>query len=93
MFVAGFLLFLQVLGLKGAAVSGDFVIYIMSGIFLFMARNTAVTDVANAEGPASAMMQHAPKNTAITISPAALGSLYLQTLSMFVILFIYYVVF
>ena len=92
-FVAGFLLFFQVLGLRGAAIRGDFVIYIMSGIFLFMTHNKAVTAVASAEGPASAMMQHAPMNTAITISSAALGSLYLQTLSMFVILFIYYVVF
>ena len=39
------------------------------------------------------MMQHAPMNTAISISSPVLGSLYLQTLSMFVILFIYYVVF
>lgn len=39
------------------------------------------------------MMQHAPMNTAIAISSAALGSLYLQTLSMFVILLVYYVVF
>ena len=38
-------------------------------------------------------MQHAPLNTAIAISSAALGSLYLQTLSMFVILLVYYVVF
>ena len=65
----------------------------MSGIFLFMTHNKVVTAVACAKGPASAMMQRAPMNTAITISSAALGSLYFQTLSMFVILFIYYVVF
>ena len=39
------------------------------------------------------MMQRAPMNTAIAISSAALGSIYLQTLSMFVILLVYYVVF
>ena len=39
------------------------------------------------------MRQHALMNTAISISSPVLGSLYLQTLSMFVILFIYYVVF
>ena len=68
-------------------------VYSMSGIFLFMTHNKAVTAVASAERPASAVMQHAPINTAISISSAALGSLYLQTLSIFVILFIYYVVF
>ncbi len=39
------------------------------------------------------MLQHAPMNTAISISSTALGSLYFKTLSMFVMLFIYYVVF
>jgi len=36
MFVAAFWLFFQILGIKSAAIRGDFVIYIMSGIFLFM---------------------------------------------------------
>ena len=93
MLVLVFLIFFQVLGLRGSALRGDFVIYIMSGIFLFMTHNKAVSAVAGAEGPTSAMMQHAPMNTAIAISSAALGSLYLQTLSMLVILLIYYVVF
>jgi len=93
MLVAAFILFFQVLGLRSAALRGDFVIYIMSGIFLFMTHNKAVSAVAGAEGPTSAMMQHAPMNTVITISSAALGSLYLQTVSMLFILLIYYVVF
>ena len=93
MLVAAFILFFQVLGLRSAALRGDFVIYIMSGISLFMTHNKAVSAVAGAEGPTSAMMQHAPMNTVITISSAALGSLYLQTVSMLFILLIYYVVF
>ena len=39
------------------------------------------------------MMQHAPLNTIITISAAAVGSLYIQVLSMAIILFIYHVAF
>ena len=50
MFVAGFLLFFQVLGLKGAAIRGDFAVFMMSGTFLFMTYNKAVTAIASAEG-------------------------------------------
>ena len=50
MFVAGFLLFFQVLGLRGAAIRGDFVVFMVSGIFLFMTYNKAVTAIASAEG-------------------------------------------
>ena len=93
MFVMAFLLFFQILGLKGSAIRGDFVIYIMTGIFLFMTHTKAVGAVGGAEGPTAPMMQHAPMNTAITITSAALSSLYMQTLSMFTILLIYYVIF
>lgn len=93
MFVLVFYFMFVVLGLRGSAVRGDFLLYVMSGIFLFMCHAKAVSAVAGAEGPNSAMMQHAPMNTIIAIAAAALGSLYVQTLSMFVILFVYHVAF
>lgn len=93
MFVLAFFLFFQVLGLRGSAIRGDFVIYIMTGIFLFLTHTKAVGAVGGAEGSTAPMMQHAPMNTAITISSAALSSLYLQTLSMLTILLVYYVIF
>jgi len=92
-FVAAFYLMFSVLGLRGSAVRGDFLLYVMSGIFLFMCHTRAVAAVARCEGPNSAMMQHAPMNTIIAISAAALGSLYTQTFSMLVILFMYHVIF
>ena len=93
MFVLVFYFMFIVLGLRGSAVRGDFLLYVMSGIFLFMCHTKAVSAVVGSEGPNSAMMQHAPMNTIIAIASAALGSLYVQTLSMFVILFIYHVAF
>lgn len=91
-FVAAFYVMFTVLGLRSSAVRGDFLLYVMSGIFLFMCHTRAVAAVARSEGPNSAMMQHAPMNTIIAISAAALGSLYTQTLSMLVILFMYHVI-
>jgi ABC-type polysaccharide/polyol phosphate export permease len=74
----------------GAQIRGDFVLYIMSGIFSFMTHSKTIGAVAKAEGSTSSMMKHAPMNTIVSISAAALSALYLQTLSAAVILFGYH---
>lgn len=74
----------------GTQVRGDFVLYIMSGIFSFMTHSKTISAVAKADGPTSAMMKHAPMNTIVSVSAAALSALYLQTLSAAVILFGYH---
>lgn len=91
-FVLTFYVMFSVLGLRGTALRGDFLLYIMSGIFLFMTHTKTLGAVVGSEGPASPMMKHAPLNTIITITAAALGTLYIQVLSLFVILFIYHAV-
>ena len=90
-FVATFYVMFSLLGLKGAAIRGDFLLYIMSGIFIFLTHTKVLGAVVGSEGPASPMMQHAPMNTIIAIASAALGSLYIQVLSLSLILFIYHV--
>ncbi|MEL7114383.1 MAG: ABC transporter permease [Pseudomonadota bacterium] len=80
-----------ILGLRGMAIRGDFLLYIMTGIFLFLTHNKAVGAVTGAEGPTSAMMLHAPMNTAISISSSILAGLYIQVLALSVILFVYHV--
>ncbi|PIE16133.1 MAG: ABC transporter permease [Rhodobacterales bacterium] len=92
-FVMAFYVMFSILGLKSLAVRGDFLIYIMSGIFLFLTHIKALGAVVGSEGPASPMMKHAPMNTLVAISAAALGSLYIQILSLFVVLFVYHVAF
>jgi len=91
MFVVAFYIMFSILGMRGAAVRGDFLVYLMSGIFLYLTHVKALGAVAGSEGPASPMMQHAPMNTIIAIASAAVGSLYIQVLSLFAILFIYHV--
>ena len=92
-FVMAFYVMFSVLGLRGSSLRGDFLLYMMSGIFLFLTHVKTVGAVFGAEGPTSPMMQHAPMNTVIAISSAALGTLYIQVLSLFMILFIYHVAF
>jgi ABC-type polysaccharide/polyol phosphate export permease len=90
-FVISFFAMFAMLGMRGAAIRGDFLLYIMSGIFMFMTHTKALGAVVGSEGPASPMMQHAPMNTVVAITSAALSSLYIQTLSLVVILFVYHV--
>ncbi len=80
-----------ILGLRGMAVRGDFLIYIMSGIFLYITHLKAMGAVVGSDGPSSAMMLHAPMNTAISIAGNIVSALYIQILSMATILFIYHV--
>lgn len=81
----------SILGLRGSAIRGDFLLFVMSGIFLFMCHTKAMSAVVGSEGPASPMMQHLPMTTAIAITSSALGSLYIQVLSMVVVLYVYHI--
>ncbi len=89
MLVAVFYVMFTVLGLRSMAVRGDFLLYIMSGIFLFMTHVKTLGAVLGSEGPSSQMMKHLRMNTAIAIFSAALSTLYIQTLTVVIILFFY----
>ena len=92
-FVLAFYFMFLILGMRGSALRGDFLVYIMTGVFLYMTHTKTLGAVAGSEGPASPMMQHAPMNTMIAIISAMLSSLYIQVLSLMAILFIYDVAF
>ena len=89
-FITAFYFMFQLLGVRSSPIKGDYMLYIISGIAMFMTHNTAVQAVAGAEGPTSSMMQHAPMNTMIAVCSAALQSLYQQTITIGTILLIYH---
>ena len=93
MLVLTFYAIFYLLEMRGNAIRGDFLLYIMSGIFLFQCHTKAISAVVGSEGPASPMMQHAPMNTFTSICAAAVSTLYLQLLSLLCVLFIYHVAF
>ena len=84
---------MQLFGMRRVAVRGDFMLYVMSGVFMFMTHIKAIGAVAGAENAASSMMMHAPMNPIISICGAALATLYQQALAASVILFFYHSVF
>ncbi len=90
-FVLAFYMMFMIIGLKTANIRGNFLLYIISGIFLFLIHIKSIGAVFGSEGPSSPMMQHAPMNTVVSISAAAIGVLYIQILTLIVILFIYHV--
>lgn len=88
MFVAAFYFMFTLLGIRGAAVRGNFILYLLSGIFLYLTHIKSLSAITSAEGPASPLMQHAPMNTVVAILSSALQVLYQQTLALMIILFI-----
>ena len=80
------------IGFGNRGIRGDFLLYVMTGVFLFMCHVKAMTAVVGSEGPTSAMMKHAPMNTYVAIGAAALSQLYIQLLSVLVVLFLYHAI-
>ena len=91
LFVAAFYLMFALLGVRGAAVRGNFILYLLSGIYLYLTHIKTLAAVTGSEGSASPMMQHAPMNTLVAILSSALSVLYQQTLALLIILFFLHV--
>jgi len=89
-FVAVFYAMFILLGMRTSPIRGDYLLYVMSGVFLFLTHNKALGAVAGSEGPTSAMMKHAPLNTLIAIVSAALSALYMQVITLLSILYFYH---
>lgn len=87
--VMAFYLMFTFLGLKGAKLRGDFLLYLLSGIYLYLSHIKTVAAVAGSAGPSSPLMQHAPMNTIVSICAAAIRVLYIQVLTLLIILFVY----
>ncbi|MDB6452659.1 ABC transporter permease [Falsirhodobacter sp. 20TX0035] len=90
MMVTAFTVLMSLSGLKGGAIRGDFILYVMSGIFLFITHTQTMAAVSRAEGMTSQMMKHSPMNPVVAILAAALSQLYVQLLSATVVLYIYH---
>ena len=82
-----FYVMITFLGLRGVAVRGSFVLYVLSGVFLFLTHNKAVSAVGGG-GPVNPMLQHAPVTTFLLIVAGAISSLYVQILAVLVISFV-----
>ena len=85
LFILGFFGFYLILGVRHSPIRGDFTLYIMSGIFLFMAYTQCMAQVSGISAGAGQLTKHGPLNTAVLITAAALAVLYRMTLSILVL--------
>lgn len=85
-----FYLIMSFMGTRVAKVRGDIVLYLLSGVFLFMLHIKSVKKVAGVGAGNNPMMLHSPMNMVITIVATALGTLYTMMVTMFIILFLYH---
>jgi ABC-type polysaccharide/polyol phosphate export permease len=92
LFIAAFFFMFQILGGRGMAIRGNYMLYLMSGIFVYLTHIQTLRGVMQAEGPTSDMMQHAPMNTLVSITSAALSTLYTQFVSLLCILLLIHTV-
>ena len=55
----------------GNQLRGDYILYIMSGIFIYMTHTKTMMAVSRLEPASSAMMKHAPMTSAVMIGAAS----------------------
>lgn len=89
-FIMAFMVIYVVIGVRNSPIRADFMLFIMSGIMLFMTHVQTVGAVAASHNLASGLTRHQPLNAAVLIAAAALAVLYRQILSILVILWIYH---
>ena len=93
MFIAAFWLMFEVLGTRGMSIRGSFLLYLLTGIFLYLTHIRSLMAVLQAEDSTSPMMQHAPMNSIVAILSGAFSALYLQSLALIIILFVIHTLF
>lgn len=91
LFVAIFYVIFQFLGLRAFAIRGDVILFLVTGVFLFMIHNKAIGTVMSSGTPTSQIMKHAPMTPFISILSSTLAGLYLQVVAFFIILFFIHV--
>lgn len=88
MLVAMFYMMYAVMGLKGAGIRGDVLLFLVSGVLLFLMHNAAVSKVLSAGNMAGALQQHAPMTPMLQIAASTLAQLYLHILALGIIMLI-----
>jgi ABC-type polysaccharide/polyol phosphate export permease len=91
MMLAFFFLLFTVLGMRSVAIRGDFVIFLLTGIFLFLTHNKAVKSAMGAVSPVGGLTLHTPINSLLNIMASVLSGLYLQVLGFALILLVVHI--
>ncbi len=83
-FMAVFYLLFMFMG-RSAAIRGDFMMFLITGILLLMTHIKAISSVRSANNATSPMMMHAPMTVILSILANAFAGLYLQAIAVFIV--------
>jgi len=89
--LAIFFALFTVLGMRSTAIRGDFVIFLLTGIFLFLTHNKAVSSAMGAVTPVGGLTLHTPINSLLNVLASVLSGLYLQVLGFAIILLVVHI--
>ncbi|MEO8531281.1 MAG: ABC transporter permease [Deltaproteobacteria bacterium] len=81
------------MGVRSNPVHGDFILFLMTGITLYMMHIRTFRAVARMGGEGAGTMKHTQVSTPVNILSGAFSTLYMQILSILCILFAYHAVF
>jgi ABC-type polysaccharide/polyol phosphate export permease len=87
MIVVFFYFLITLLGMRSQAVRGSFILYVLTGVFLYFTHIKAVSAVSGG-GPVNPMLQHRPVTTFSIILSGAISSIYTQILGVLVVSFV-----
>nr|WP_174823471.1 ABC transporter permease [Ruegeria arenilitoris] len=74
-----------------AKIRGNQILFLLSGVFLFLTHVKSVSGVSGVSTGNNPMMLHSPMNMMVSLLAAAFGTFYTQLVSILVILFVYHV--
>lgn len=83
-----FIIFIKFLGIKNTAIRGSEIMFVMTGVFLFLVHIRAVGAVMGTKGVLNTMNLHTHVTTYLTMFSSALSTLYLQAMAFFIILYV-----
>ncbi|MEX0971304.1 MAG: ABC transporter permease [Paracoccaceae bacterium] len=91
MYVAMFYFLYQIISLRGLAIRGDFILFLLTGVFLFLLHNRAIRSVLSSVDATQPIMLHRPMTTMLSIASKALSGLYFQLSAAGLILFFVFI--
>ena len=73
--------------MRPSAIHGSKILYVMTGVFLFLVHIRAVGAVMGTKGPLNPMNLHSSMNSVLNILSATIAALYIQILAFFILMF------
>ena len=86
-YVIFFLMFMNLMGMRQPTIRGSEVLYIMTGVFLFLVHIRAISAVMGTKGPLNPMNLHSSMNSILNVLSASIATVYIQIIAFIILMF------